>query len=449
MHRTTRRSMVMVGAALWTTLWGGHALANGAAWEDAPSVGLPGPVKETRLRLLEEAVTFERGVVRATFRVGNPTKEDVTLDVGFPVRIPQTLGGFPPKDPRELLEHGDLSDPAALATFAAEKLSPKVAVDGEAARAKILTNPKNVDYPVTYVWPMTVKAKSEAVFTVAYPLVYSWYESDFGEVRMTHTYITHTGSFWATPIGRATFEFCDDRLMKSVLGLEPGTHWVGDEATTAWEVTHHIKPKPTRVDTKRGCIIWERRRWRPKKNKDDLLVEVSIRPSLADLFFAEEESREDVIVSRWCQAEPSLADVLSLKDVVLEAKDLPALSKPAMAMIRRTDPSSEEALKAAEKELVAAPEHVRLNFELAMYRYMRNYYFALRGYAFEDPMLARCFQGLTPNAKVGASEGARQTIRALLFKEKRGKLARNRAVRALKHTHPDPEHYERLVPTPY
>lgn len=388
------------------------ALANGAAWGDHPATGQPGPLKETRLELEREHVTFKDGRASASFWIKNPTAEAITVKIGFPVRFPTTEGGA-------AIERGQTSsmDAAGVKAFAEKHMKPTLTAHGKPAAVAIEAQAQHKTYPVTYTWTMTFPPGKTSPFVVSYPMVYSWFDSDFGDRALTYEYITHTGGFWAKPIGQATFEFCDDRLIKAMTAMRPGTYYLGDRGQRHVSIKHTIHPADGKLDSKRGCVVWTRKQWTPRAGVDDLSISTSVSAGMPGPLDDMEhwETPHQLQTDRWCRpvgaAKPMFARV-DLNTTALDDAKLGALWRDAVTLAFEQRPDAAGQAE-AQRRLKALPEHARLDLELRFLRVLRNVPGAQAGHKFKDEALASCFAKIKPARKtdIGAANVKRLQAR--------------------------------------
>jgi hypothetical protein len=194
----------------------------------------PHPVKQEDLVLQREYVNFDR-TVTAHYWIFNPTEKSITVTMGFPIGI-------------ELLQ-GDPDEITALGKKFADSFS--VTVGGKRVQTTLLISPGN-DYPIVFTWEMTFPPKHVSEYLAEYPLNTYGISSDSGVGYSRFTYITHTGSYWAQPIGEATFEFCAKELMEEMRKVPSGKYWLDDKHD--YVISWTINPSPYEIDKKRDCV---------------------------------------------------------------------------------------------------------------------------------------------------------------------------------------------------
>jgi hypothetical protein len=237
------------------------AFGNGAIWSPSSPSGVPRPIHDKDLLLVKEHVVmrFIEWDVNATFWIENPTKKDISVTMGFPIEY------------ESYVDHSSES----LDEYASQLLGKfRITVNGNEIKARVTKNYED-DYPVLFNWEMIFPANETTQFNVSYP-IYGGHSGgardNANEEKIFFSYVTHTGSYWAKPIGIATFEYCDP---KSPLLKEPSLKQVSLANNGRSKVTRSLSlsPRPFRVDKERNCIVWERKNWSPEAGKDDIRIE--------------------------------------------------------------------------------------------------------------------------------------------------------------------------------
>lgn len=402
------------------------ALANSASWSYAENGGTPGPVRSDHLVLEKEEVVFADGVVRATFWVKNTHSEDVTTQMGFPSSMKGKVdkGG---------IEHP--LDPASSEIV--------VTRDGEPIESA-LTTQRRSDYQRVIAWSMTFPAKKTTRLVVEHPLFYDsiQYEVTGLQADIRFDYITHTGAYWAKPIGEATFKFCDEKIMGLIGRFKGKTSVWSEDLGTRYDVRWRATPTPTKVTRK--CVIWTRKKFKPKRGEDDLSIEIDI-VDTADTIPSRERmydrwcgryrwadwdyvastpyylGQEDIPTGEYSAEFAQLARRFAVGQTKLDHKRLAQIEAVAFKIIQNTRPDAESDPDAPVRvnypTRKALSRLKRLEFQRELYRYLRNYHFARHGRRFESAQLAQCFANVhvvdAPMSSVG-----RANVKFLAAKEK-------------------------------
>lgn len=411
---------------LLITMCSGSALANSASWSYAENGGTPGPVQSEHLVLEKEEVVFADGVVRATFWVKNTHSEDVTTQMGFPSSM------------KEKIDNGGIDHPL-------DPVAGKIVVtqDGEPLESALTTQQRS-EYQRVIAWSMTFPARKTTRLVVEHPLFYDsiQYEVTGLQADIRFDYITHTGAYWAKPIGEATFKFCDEKIMGLIGKFKGKTSIWSEDLGTRYDVRWKANPKPTRVTKK--CVIWTRKKFRPKRGKDDLSIEIDI-VDTADTIPSRERmydrwcgryrwadwdyvastpyylGKDDVPKDGYSEEFAHLARRFGVEQTKLDSKRLARIEAVAFKIIQNTRPDFES--EDEEPGRVNYPSRAklsklkRLEFQLTLYRYLRNYHFARHGRRFESAQLAQCFANVqvvdAPMSSVG-----RANVKFLASREK-------------------------------
>ena len=263
----------------------------------------------------------------------------------------------------------------------------------------------------------------ELLDVVAHALLYDERLGPFNYFYRTLTYITHTGSHWAAPIGHAQIEWCD-KLARAY--IHKGHDWTRHSEENLELCDHHsveISPTSYEKDQESGCIRWEFHDWTPQREIDDILI--ADKGSTAGFcgfpLYPEPEPGPRDIWYAWCDSH--LGDHLELKttpidDAFLERALRQSIetveAHPDFIEVEHVFPTDD----AYQAYLDRFPPHIHSLARLRLYRYLRNYYFALRDHDFQDQTLARCFQNLLADPDAGSSDLARTNIAFLLERER-------------------------------
>ena len=248
-----------------------HVEANGAVWNAGTVVGSLGPLKQSDLVLSRQHVIFhdgslgEKSGVRAQFRIFNPTKRTITVAIGFPIDYSGAIersGGDWKKQ----------YDESYAKEFTVKVNGKKVPVSSSRDFYGV--------YSLMFSWDMTFLPRKTVEVVVEYPHN-AYVNGGDGEGRSYYKkifrYLTHTGAYWAKPIGQAVFEYCSHDIVglmhrspeKSESPTERGT-------TTSWrDETWWVLPDRYEVNEKTKCIVWKRAKWMPTKD-DDIEVGKSV-----------------------------------------------------------------------------------------------------------------------------------------------------------------------------
>lgn len=384
-----------------------HAYANGAVWNPGTITGTPGPVKQSALILEEERVDIENGtnhierIVTAWFKVRNPTKKPITVIMGFPI------------DYSNVQKKGD---EGYLGSFVGKV---NVKVDGE-QKSPVVKHDLGKNYSAVILWNMTFPPGRSTEFEVTYPARMDEdardepdYETGGGgstSIRVFR-YITHTGAFWAGPIGKATINYCDKYISPDLYNEEhhASFEWSEDgqeERSVVWDFD--MKPKPYHVDIEKRCIVWNREQWVPKKPDDDIEIKVYER-NYTTIYKTRDSMppSDELKIGRvdylrlWCGIDAhgrkgqQVADIYGVADkrigielyLDIEKKAYYYPVNPPVYRNANEQPSDSTSLD-------AMPTHLKSDFELILLRYLRNYLYAIHGHQFKSADLAECFQGI-------------------------------------------------------
>lgn len=248
------------------------AFANEATWIHHGDTGATGPRSDTPLVLEREVVRIDDDAVRAQFWVKNPTDEDLTVTMGFPIDV----------DFDELRNHHTFGDPSqdwskkeiteALKEVADAHKELTVSQNGEALSTTLHIDAEDTEYPVVFLWTATYPAGELVHDVVEHPLFYNEILGPFNQFYRTLTYITHTGSHWAAPIGHARFEWCDGLARQYV---HRGPSWERySEDRPEWCTGRRVSVAPDSYEKDReaGCLIWEFDDWTPRRDTDDIRI---------------------------------------------------------------------------------------------------------------------------------------------------------------------------------
>jgi hypothetical protein len=362
----------------------GDAHANGASWRWAKPTGTPGPVRAEGLVLEKEEVVFKDGKVTASFSVKNISAKPITTAMGFPLsEATDRKRGW-----SETEEDGP-------AEYVERKLKGfSVEVNGKRVGWKLATKLKG-QYPMVIGWRMTYPPGALTAFTVRYPIRYSFFEGRGGEVFVK--YITHTGAYWARPIGEAVFRFCDKAMIALYLEAPTGREWSHD----GWGFTDYtwtIHPPDFSLDRESRCLVWRRKAWTPKPRVDDLEVGVRYqytkqdfpeRPRLLDHwcgryeFTGYDDDERAAPDDRFQKPSQQLAAELGLDRAALDEARFERAEKRAWARLRHNRRTL---------TLASAPPHFRLLVRKQLLEYLRNYPYGIRDHAFKSDALRSCFE---------------------------------------------------------
>lgn len=363
--------------------------ANGAAFNPGAASSPPRPVKQSDLYLNKEEVLFEQGKVSAIFWVINPTDEDIKIGMGFPL---------------EYRENG--RNYSSYIDDVYDRFS--VYVNGVKAPAGLSKNLEG-DYPIIILWDMTYQANAETVFKVEYPMLPKEESGDIPGVGSQDSwdfkYITHTGAYWARPIVKATFRFCDRDFVVQATKHREGSYveW-GNGGWSYEEGDFSISPKPYAVDSENSCIVWERSNWVPQKNVDD--ISVYIRKYSADYSIGVSDKE---FMDSWCgidsrhknsfYMETGLGKInndqyfsqfASLSEEKFTKDKLNYLTKLAYIYAGGGPEENGDWVDT----FYRLPEHLNTDYKLLLLSYLRNSIFAKYGYKFKDEKLKACFSNI-------------------------------------------------------
>lgn len=448
-----------------TMLLSHNAYSNGAAWNPGNISGTPGPIKQNDLILQKEYVIFddspnkEEGTVTAEFWIYNPTNKEITVTMGFPLDYSEraTASGWPIKEKnseRYTIKSIGIGGEGTGASPEEDERSKyiedfkdkfDVSVDGNKVTATSSGKGTGV-YNTVYTWDMTFPPMKTTQYTVKYPMTVSDKGQDHGEGDSdggsegshSFTYITHTGAYWAKPIGDATFEYCSEKLIKFILSAPTGeisevreTALTYDSHTEGWS----IKPKPYDINNEKGCIVWRRQNWLPKKYDDDIQVSTYIKtigyqktPSV------ENEVHQDALMKKWCGASvDGIKNYHFGQDANVQERELSTKTYNAIAKKAYTYPLFNDD-KNFTKEFHGLSVQTQTNYHLLLLRYLRNYIFAVHGHVFKDQKLAQCFQSVNKVTSQNLTAIEKKNIDWLSDYEKQMKKQNQGASSASKNT---------------
>lgn len=367
------------------------AAGNGVGWDIGSVTTTPHPVKQDNLILQREHVSFGKNV-KAHYWIFNPTQKKITVTMGFPIGLINLMG--------------DAQEKAAFIRDYAKKFSDSflIKIRGEKAKTSLLVNPGN-EYPIVFTWQMTFPSGVITEYEAEYPLEWYGTHPDGGTDYIGFTYITHTGSYWAQPIGEATFEYCAKEMVEEMMKVPSGEYWL--DYQTEYHVEWNVKPQPYQIDKKRGCIVWRRSKWSPKKGTDDIAISKSWRsiswksPDMVDTW--EEDNTintySDMRLKNWCGTNEyydlgndinitkgQFAQAIKLDTEYLTDDSLKKIVRWAYAYPKKT-PDASVGLE--------LPPHIETDFKLSLLSYLRNYLYAVHGHVFKDKTLSACFSNLS------------------------------------------------------
>jgi hypothetical protein len=418
----------------------GKAEPNGAAWKWPMPPGTPGPVRRAGLVLEREDVEFRHGRGLARFWVRNNTERPVATAMGFPLAVANTRreNRRPPEAMAE--------DPTPEAAEAA-RLAIRVEVEGKAVPS-FLKMSTVTEYPAVIGWKMTFAPRTRTAFSVSYPIRYGWFSGastapiprDGGTVAFR--YITHTGAYWAGPIGEATLRFCDEKLIKLYLEVPAGREWE-HAGWTYGEVRWKVGPSPFALDRQAGCLVWERKAWTPARGKDDLEVRVEWSPPQGDL---PEEGR---LFDRWCglyATVPGEGENESKRPDALYREVKRQLGAEMKVDLRALDAAGFEKIERAAwarlrqnrrtLTLEEAPFHFRAMVRQRLLEYLRNYPYGVRDHAFKIERLRSCFSTVKGSRKGPLTSVERANLRFVTEEEARTSAALAEALATLRRAPP-------------
>jgi len=348
------------------------ANANGIEWSLGVAGSQPGPVRQSALYLEEEHVAMDESKVTAVFQVMNPSNQDIKTQMGFPIK--RHLGSGLESD------YSNMFGPEAQHECLPD-LEVEVLVNEQRVSTTFTCNP-NGDYPTVINWMMSYPANKMTRFTVKYPHFGSSLGGGEGfTVNDTKnwSYIVHTGSYWAKPIGKAHFEFCGEPVKTYCKDPNGITTWDADGSTQYSKRMAFIRPQHSFVDCKSSCIIWNRSNWTPLKTDD---IEVAYEIITNNLYsgFIEEDPGTDLLSSLCAHKKHKhFGEVANISSTALNEENI------------------EDVYWAAEgggEYLPAMPDNVTVIRRLAFYRYLRNWIAAVHGHDFNDEKLKKCFESV-------------------------------------------------------
>ena len=374
-----RMALCAVAALLLLASMQGAVWANGAAFHPAPATGIPYPVEQPDLILDREEVIFRYDNVDAQFWIRNPTDTDITVYMGFPLGLRKPGSQPYPGHNLKIL-----------------RTTTQLTVEGTAVPFTVEYHAEG-DYSEIYQWKMTFPAGKTTHYRLRYPLQHTVTMSDGIGDDTLFEYVTHTGAFWAKPIGRARFLYCNPVLenlpaMKQESDGSLGWHY-WDEFDQYMHETLEIRPRPFSFDKEMRCIEWTRTNWTPQKDVDDLQVKWSDHHAMKIL-------SSEYEYMPCCS--PSVASTLEIlcqhgseigipkNEVVLTEDGIAALHNQTyeyMASHGLGVPKYFYSYK-------DMPRHHDAEFDVHIYRYLRNRIMARRGHTFQDIQLRECFKGI-------------------------------------------------------
>jgi hypothetical protein len=408
-----------------------YAYANGAVFHQGTESGSPMPVKQTELYLSKEHVVFKKDEVVAKFWVNNPSKNDISVRMGFPLK-----NGYGQKDDKERIDY-----------FNSMTSKIKVTSNNKTLKYEIKENDGEF-YRLIIMWDMTFPPGDLTEFIVTYPKDSTWQSADGLGESFNFSYITNTGSYWARPIEDATFEYYDKELIDFITTFPSGEWWSDND--TLIDVTYSISPQPYTLDQKTGKIVWNRHNWVPKKNRDEINVKIGWK------YKFEYEQREvdgagdwRSNLDRWCgQPEPTkeadskqFAEVIGLETTKFDNKlftiGLGNKSKLYGGIYYQAE------LYGSTRGVLPAYKHINIAFKLELLRYLRNYIAARHGHVFKDGNFADCFANIKQKKNWADTEKANLE----LIKQLETELSReyNKALKELEYSKIDFEFFRRAM----
>jgi hypothetical protein len=366
-----------------------HAFANGAVFQRGSESGAPGPVKQTELYLQKEHVIFRDNEVVARFWVQNPADRDIPVTMGFPLYYGPYFGQ---KD-------NNLNDEERIQF--ASKINSAVSITSQGKAFKLeMKEQEKGPYRLTFLWEMTYPAGKLTEFTVKYPMDRNWHSADGSGEHAEFVYITHTGASWARPIEEALFEYYDDDFVKFITNYYPGPWWEDDK--TQLEVHYVVSPQPYAIDLEQGKIVWQRRNWTPRTNKDDIRVSLGWKynvgapgvdthtsdPSSFGLLCGDEYPGDDGRAQHF-------AETTRLESVKYNRQTFQdEIFHKAYEYRKRYESNP------------AIAAHMELAEKLEVLKYVRNYLAARHGHTFKDEGLAECYRNVKPKKSWSDAEKA-------------------------------------------
>lgn len=416
-----------------------QAWANEQAWFSVGDPHPPGPRDDTPLVLVKERVRIGDEQTTAQFWIKNPTSETSEVTMGFPISIEVShlrlddalinprwwsVPSDVPVDEIEAMGWDDDDDedetniPIALEQLKVYWRPTTVTRDAEPVDYRIEINPDS-DYPLVFLWESRIEPGQTVHDVIRYPTFRNGgTKSGGGDPSRWIDYITHTGGGWAEPIGDAKIEVCT----REVRGLvKHRQHDATGETTIKEDLScqtkdFEIEPEPHRIID--GCAIWEEHNWVPTEPDDIRIIEKTYdRDSCGPLGGGDGhfQDRTDLLYDGWCFTRPQLAEVVAevrLTDQKLEEIFELAVARSSLKEHHRPAAGWETFWNSFE-------ELQLLTDRLTVYRYLRNYFFALRGHDFEDSFLRRCFENIPEDPARGTSDVAKENIMFLLDREKK------------------------------
>lgn len=352
----------------------------GDAWDPGTKGGTPAPLVRSRLVLEREEVVFKGGEVTGRFRVRNPDPTALRATMGFPVDYAS----------RERF------DPATLAdSFLNDLTAPLHVIIANHEAEPVGVRDETDHYPFRYTWDMTFPGNGAAEFTVSYPMqpFVLAEEGGGGVKRSEFSFTPRADGYGSKTVKAARFDYCDARLVRALARFPEGGYetWSADGLTVAY-TEWRIAPAPYRLDEQKGCIVWERSNWQPRRDTDDIRVAVE-KSSQSFAFSCTRNdcnglARMQAIWDNWCGTGPVGGKRQFAETVNLTTQPLPADFHRLEFLAYRHSHD----LSAAENPQIYLPAHLETDFQLALLRYLRNYIAAAHGQRFRDQQLAACYR---------------------------------------------------------
>ena len=370
-----RMTLCTVAALLLLATMQGTVWANGAGFMWAPATGIPYPVKQKDLTLDKEKVIFSNGKVDAQFWIRNPTTEDITVQMGFPVDVYNI--------PR---------DPAAAGHIPNVKLT----IEGKNT-AFTVHHPDKGPYHELYMWKMTFPANQTTHYRLQYPLETTYSESAASVESESFEYITHTGAYWGKPIGEAHFLYCDGlkedlaQMKQIAKGSYHSVHW-DDNGHAKKTSSIDIIPTPdSSIDS--NCVEWTRTNWTPERGVDDIRITWNTSIILSN-------EPVDSSCSPICTppVDETLAILARNRNKIALPNDQNILTDSIYSAFRKRlfhfIVTNAEAPSSEYLSYDNMLPHLLAEFDVNIYRYLRNRIMARHGHQFEDSQLRECFKGI-------------------------------------------------------
>ena len=234
--------------------------ANGAVATSGAFGSVPGPIVKTPLVLQKEIVIIGNETVEGQYCVYNPTDDPIHVTIGFPVASLISENATPDAQKYENL-------------YISEVVLPKfVAKVGDTSfPVRRATELQSIDNPLVFAWDMSFPPRVVTQLSFNYPMIPEMYAGDNDGERISYEYITHTGSYWAAPIGEATIILRVSRIVNLIRSYSPGYYWAAPGYARI-EVEWSLSPLPYEFSGDGNAIVWHRRNWSPQKGIDDIKV---------------------------------------------------------------------------------------------------------------------------------------------------------------------------------